>query len=104
MKCACPAAPPMPAVLTTLAVCATLLVFVVFVALAVFVALVAPVVVRFPLAAKTPVWTPASEGARAPLLRGLVVEVTPHELAPPPVEPAEALAPVWTPPVPAEAG
>jgi hypothetical protein len=47
-------------------------------------------VVRIPLPMMTPVWTPASEGVKAP---PVAVAFTPHELAPPPEEPAEALAP-----------
>ena len=51
-------------------------------------------VFRVPLPVKTPVWTPASEGVKAPP----VDNAPPHELAPPSEEPAGALAPEWDPP------
>ena len=54
---------------------------------------------RVPLPVKIPVWTPASEGVKAPP----VDDAPPHELAPPPEDPVGALAPEWVPPPPDDA-
>jgi hypothetical protein len=85
-----------PAVCTVRAVLAT-----VRAAVTVFAVRLRAPVFRVPLPVKTPVWTPAREGVKA-----LPVDnaFPPHELAPPPEEPAGALAPEWVPPPPEDAG
>ena len=83
-----------PAIWTVRAVLAT-----VRAAVTVFAVRLRAPVFRVPLPVKTPVWTPASEGVKAPRVDNAF---PPHELAPPPEEPAGALAPEWA--VPPAAG